>query len=702
MAIGRGALLASLLLIIEPCHAASPAGGPDGARLAQAVDRTEAVRAVKDLQRSYAQFAQFGLADAMAGLFASDATLAWGSQVVRGRSAIAAWLATRLGGAGRDRGALHTELIEDALVNLSPDGRSAKGRWMGMTFAGDGKGRAWVEGGIYENEFARVGDAWKLSALRYHPAFKGPFETGWHNVGGTELARVPFHFKPDQTGVPIPPATGRLAHTGVSLDALEARIDRLNDEDAVRNLQNAYGYYLDRKMWDDAVDLFAADCAVEIAGQGVERGPAGVRRALERMGPAGLVHGELNDRPLFDTIVSVLPGGREAIARGIELGLLGQADKGTASWSFAVFRNRFVKEDGLWKLKEVRTYPLLVADHAVGWGKGGRERPAEGLLPAFLVPVTRPGLAVAGVEPLTGAVAAAPSPTRAASPAARLLDAARRLARSQAFDGVENVSAAYGYYLDDSQWAEMASLFAERGNKQSPFAGFYLGRDRITAAATAMYGKPPATRPSIAYHWRIQPVITVSHDGRSANLRTRLFEPLTSTGARRAGGAFGFTGPLYEGMYPNDQAVLEKGAWKLWSLTIDEPYMTTNDWRGGWSAVEPVTGGPSQVSPLVKRLPPDILMTALGRRMEHFRGGTGTTINWPGILPMWFNYKNPVSGRVPPNYWPDSVPSLLLPQSRLIANGYQMPPTGPSIDGLAIELTPPETAAMATDGNARP
>ncbi len=80
---------------------------------------------------------------------------------------------------------------------------------------------------------------------------------------------------------------------------------------------------------------------------------------------------------------------------------------------------------------------------------------------------------------------------------------------------------------------------------------------------------------------------------------------------------------------------------------------------------------------LVSRLAPDILLTDMGRRAEHFRGGTGQTLQWPQILPMWFNYKNPVSGRLPEYYWPDSATSLKLPQSRLIANGYQMPPAGP-------------------------
>jgi hypothetical protein len=31
----------------------------------------------------------------------------------------------------------------------------------------------------------------------------------------------------------------------------------------------------------------------------------------------------------------------------------------------------------------------------------------------------------------------------------------------------------------------------------------------------------------------------------------------------------------------------------------------------------------------------------------------GNTIVWPDIKPMWFAYRNPVSGRVPPLYCPD-------------------------------------------------
>ncbi|MEI9852233.1 MAG: nuclear transport factor 2 family protein [Sphingomonas sp.] len=682
--------MAVLLLVVTQSGAlARPAGDTD--MLARDVDRLESLRAVKDLQRSYAQYSQFGLWDEMAGLFTARASFVRGAETMKGRAAIAGWLMRRGGGRrGLAPGALHTELIDEPLVNLAADGRTAKGRWMSLSLLGDGKGAARIEGGIYENDYVREGRVWKIAAVHYHPQFSGNYADGWINEGGGDLPMIPFHFSVDESGVPVAAPVGPAPRGRAPLDALEARIAALGDEDAVRNVQSAYGYYVDRKMWDDVVDLFAEDGAAEVAGAGMFRGKGGVRRAMELMGPAGLGHGQLNDRPQFDVIVRILPGGREAISRGIELAMLGEADKGTAHWEISVFRNRYVKEGGLWKLKELRTFPIVRADYFEGWGKGGLAGPVA-WVPAFLganpatgKPVDTLGLTVLGATPLTGAIATPDTP--APGSADRVADARRRLARSYAWDGVENVSSAYGYYIDDFQWPQMAAIFAVKGNKQSPFTGYYMGRDRIMQAVTVTWGAPPLTRPGISYHWRTQPVIHVSADGRSANLRTRLFQPRTGKQPWAPGAASFYGAQFAAGMYPNDQVVLEDGVWRLWSLTIDEPYFTSLGWKGGWSSVkDPPPGAPPPPPlPLLAKFPPDIRISDLGRREEGFRGGTGTTIEWPGILPMWFHYRNPVSGRTPERYWPDCVPCEALPESRMTAHGYQMPPTGPEVDGVEV------------------
>jgi len=671
--------------------------------LARDVGGVESVRAVKDLQRTYAQYAQFALWDEMATLFAKDARIVWGGKTITGQKAIAEWLKARVGGQkGLAPGAMHTELIDSELVNLSADGKSAKMRLEAMSMSGDGKGKTFIDGGTYENEFVLEDGKWKFSLVRYFAQFEGDYARGWANVGGGDLPWDPYHFTVDETGVPVAKPVGPAPASGLTLADLETRIDKLNQEDTVRNLQNAFGYYVDRKMWDDVVDMFAEDSAVEIAGVGTFKGKDGVRKAMELMGAQGLSHGELNDHPLFSVMVEVLPGHNEAVTRGIDFGLIADADEGTQHWEFNVFRNRFAIENGLWMIKELRLYPLMKADFAPGWGNGGASRPADGMLPAFIEPnpvtgkdVTLAGAKVVANDQLTGP----PKPAQTIEPPLvlsdedRLFEARRKLRRAAGYDGVENVSHAYGYYLTDAYWGEMGAIFAKNGNKLSPFAGYYLGQERIKAAATAMYGPRTATmRAGVPYHWRPQPVILVSHDGRSAILRTRLFQPGTNK-PRTDGGAIG--GGIAGGMY-NDQAVLENGIWRLWTLTIDEHYYSMVGWKGGWAAAKdpPADQAPAGQSVLVERLKPDILLTEMGRRAEHFRGGSGQTLQWPQILPMWFNYKNPVSGRAPEYYWPDSATSLGLPQSRLIANGYQMPPAGPEKDGIMIELTPPDADIM--------
>ncbi len=111
---------------------------------------------------------------------------------------------------------------------------------------------------------------------------------------------------------------------------------------------------------------------------------------------------------------------------------------------------------------------------------------------------------------------------------------------------------------------------------------------------------------------------------------------------------------------------------------MDEAYFSSAGWKGGWSGVKPAApGAKAPPTALSVKFPPDIAMDKLGKRAEHFRGGTGDTIDWPGILPMWFNYRNPVSGRVPELYMPDGVPCELMPDSQMTRHGYLMPPTGP-------------------------
>jgi predicted transcriptional regulator len=668
-------------------------------RLARDIDRTESVRAVKALQNHYAQYAQAGLWEDVGRLFAADGQFIFDGQIMpartaRGPAAIAAFLRNRYGG-GREGAwadGLSATMIDNPVLNLTPDGDRATVRWAAMIFHGRGT-EARIEGGVFVNDYVRDGGTWKIARAHYYPQFDGPYEQGWTNWGGGDLPIPPYHFTVDQAGIPIPPSAEAAPRAAAPLDTLHRRAALLNEEDRIRNLQAIYGYYQDRKMWDDVVDLFAADGIVEVGGQGVWHGPAGVRRWLESMGPAGLQHGQLNDRVQFNVTVTIAPGGNEAWARGMELGMLGEADQEKGWWEVATFRNRFVREDGVWKIRELRRFPQMKTDIFQGWGRNRivepapsgssapdagipePDRAASGLaVPAFLGPhpVTGQPITAAGDGTLVAA-AALTGPIRAReAPAPDLAEARRLLARAAAYDGAANVASAYGFYLDDSKPSGFNGLIAEQGFKMSPFTGFYITRARnLEARAVA---QEPETRPGISYHWLMQPVMLVSDDGRSVSSHVRLFQPRTGKTAGEAGDFFAAS--FWGGMYYN-QYVLEDGVWRLWNLTLDEPLIVPVSWKDGlWAkAKDPPPGSARTFSS--GNFPPDITKKEIGRRFEHTWGGSGETWQWPTILPMWFEFRNPVSGREPEFFQQDCAPCTIRPHLRLDRSGYQQTPDAP-------------------------
>jgi SnoaL-like domain len=175
---------------------------------------------------------------------------------------------------------------------------------------------------------------------------------------------------------PVTPAQG--AGIDAQVDALTARVERLEGARAVKKLQRAFGYYMDRGLWGEVADLFTADGTIEIGIDGVYVGKERIREYLKRLhgGKEGLIYGQLNEWVTLQPVVTVARDGRSATARWRDHGMLGQY-KQYAQWRDGIFENTYLKEAGVWKLKSLHLYVNFVVPYEKGWA---RLKSGEGLV----------------------------------------------------------------------------------------------------------------------------------------------------------------------------------------------------------------------------------------------------------------------------------------------------------------------------------
>jgi triacylglycerol lipase len=152
--------------------------------------------------------------------------------------------------------------------------------------------------------------------------------------------------------------------------AAEREITRVRDYDELENLEDAYGYYLDKNLWNPLADLFARDGSMELAQRGVYQGQDHVRAFLLKVfgrGQEGPVAGRLGNHLQVQPVIDVAPDGQSA---KIRVRLLQQMSFGSrASWGGAVYENEAVKEDGTWRFKVDHAYNTFSAGYQGGWTK---------------------------------------------------------------------------------------------------------------------------------------------------------------------------------------------------------------------------------------------------------------------------------------------------------------------------------------------
>ena len=427
---------------------------------------------------------------------------------------------------------------------------------------------------------------------------------------------------------------GRLAR-------LESEIESAEDLRAIKRLQRAYGYYLDKGMWADLAELFTED-AVANYPAGVYIGKESITRHLYmnvgggEMGEIGLGDNRLYNHMNIQPVVHLDAGGETAKGRWRAFAMFGGMG-GTAVWAEGVYNFNYAKEDGVWRIRTLDYNAGFGAPYDTGWAapEGGprrsgprnlphpadRERnmPCEGFPEACIAPFHYENLGSTSGGPAWPSAGLTATSTRAseadddvAERAAALAERAQRLADEQE---IENLIKIYGYYLDRRMWDHVADLFADDGTIEMAQRGVYEGKERVREFL-GLLGPQGLRDGDLNDHVQLQPIVTVAPDGRTAKARSR---ELAMTGVYESHGEWS------EGVYENT-FVKEGGVWRFKSLRFYPTFIT--DYDLGWARDAKPAPGVSET------LPPD-------------RPPTDVYEIYPKAHIPPFHYRNPVTGEAP-------------------------------------------------------
>lgn len=164
------------------------------------------------------------------------------------------------------------------------------------------------------------------------------------------------------------------------IEALEARAQAAEDYRDLVNLQGAYGYYVDKGLWDKAADLFAEEGTLEIAGRGVYVGRERVREYLHCLPEYrdGVIFNHMQLQPVLhiDSAAGTAKGRWRTL---MMVGFLGREGR----WGEATYENTYVREHGTWRIASLHGIINFYCEYEEGWHKGGVPllRSTEGLQP---------------------------------------------------------------------------------------------------------------------------------------------------------------------------------------------------------------------------------------------------------------------------------------------------------------------------------
>ena len=161
----------------------------------------------------------------------------------------------------------------------------------------------------------------------------------------------------------------------MNLEELEKEVSRLEDLQAIEDLQQMYGYYMDSHHREEVVDLFSDDTeSIEIESVGLFLGKSGVKKFFldndllqER---ETVVPGWINILILMSQdVIDIDPSGRTAKGRWntwlAEAMIVGGIPR--QQWVHGYYENEYIKESGKWKFKKLHWNVTFFTSFEAGW-----------------------------------------------------------------------------------------------------------------------------------------------------------------------------------------------------------------------------------------------------------------------------------------------------------------------------------------------
>ena len=180
-------------------------------QLTRQVALLEDANAVRGLHHKYGYYLDACLYEAVVDLFAEDAELKFLNGIYRGKASIRRlycdWLRALWtdGREGPRQGLMYDHLLLQDVVDVAPDGLTARGRFRCLMQGGWHESmqnpppvpsQLW-EAGVYENTYVKQDGVWKFLRFDYNMLWQADYEKGWAHSG--------VHLKPLTQTYPADP-----------------------------------------------------------------------------------------------------------------------------------------------------------------------------------------------------------------------------------------------------------------------------------------------------------------------------------------------------------------------------------------------------------------------------------------------------------------------------------------------------------------